>query len=105
MNKESHFLYIADQLDKYADNDHGRELADTIRVLCDGADTADDNRLRGDLPAGVGERMSSRWFARAAGGESCEQISQDTYNSADTVEETVRLVAAYIEQEATGIDQ
>ena len=105
--REQNLRYLIGQLVKCGAtaNTYGREHVDRMRIRCDGADTADDSSLRGDLPAGVGENKSLRWCARHLGGESCEDIAQETYDNADTIEDTVHLVMAYVEQEATGIDQ
>ena len=103
---EETLRYLMDQLVKYGAtaNTYGRDLADRIQVRCDGDDVAVDNDLRGNLLAGVGENKSLRWYARHLGDESCEDIAQDTYNTSATVEDTIQLVADYIEQEVDGPD-
>lgn len=104
--REQNLRYLIGQLLKYGAtaNTYGRDLVDRIRIRCAGDDTADDNDLRGNLAVGVGENRAFRWYARHLGGESCDQISQDTYDNADTVEDTLHLVTTYIEEELTGTD-
>ncbi|MCH7576765.1 MAG: hypothetical protein IH822_03055 [Chloroflexi bacterium] len=107
MNKEDNLRYLVGQLVKCGatDNTYGRDLIWRILIRYDrDGDDNDLNDLRGHLFTGVGENKSLRWYARHLGGESCEQISQDTYNSADTVESTVHLVTDYIGEGETGTD-
>ena len=104
--REQNLRYLKAQLTKY-DNDGLAFINDAIEEGLSSVDVADDNGLLlGNLSAGVGENKSMRWFARnKGGGESFENIAQDTYDNADTIEDTVHLVTTYIEEEATSTDQ
>ena len=126
--RDGNIRYLVDQLVKYdvAANDYYLRLETLFREISNRygssevaeafedkalgkaaspGDVSVDNDLRGDLPAGVGENKSFRWYAKNKGGESFTDVAQDTYDNADTIQETIQLVTDYIKQEVTSTDQ